>query len=638
MTILVFAHDLSMSFTTEPLFKGLNFRVETGARIGLVGPNGCGKTTLFRLINAQLEPTAGKISLARETVAGYMEQQPDNLALPLRSAVREVFSPLINIEEELAGLNHRLDKESSPELLARQHNLQEKYAASGGYTYESRLNAALMGLGFAKQELELPLSSLSGGQRSKALLARALLKEANLLLLDEPTNHLDIAALEWLEGYLAAWRGAFIIISHDRYFLDKLTTITWELADGRLYKYNGNYSAHLALKATRENSLTHRQEQARREARRIEAMIEQQKSFNRERNYRTIASKQKQLARIETEVQALSPLAAARRLSFSFVTPPPGGQEVLRVYDLSKSFDKRRLFEKVDMAINKSERVFLLGPNGCGKTTLLKMILGRLGMDNGHIKLGVNIVPAYFDQMTGTFDSNRTILEELTERFPRLTQHEIRSALGRFLFFGEDVYKPAAQLSGGEKARLTLLTLLLTPANFLLLDEPSNHLDIFSREAVEQALLDYSGAMLVVSHDRYLINKLAQRIYVLEQNGIKQYLGNYDDYLEKMMKDNAILQEKDLIQSGEEKPGRGAIEYRQRKEEQSRRRKAERRVLLAEKEIQKAEKELARLNAALTAAATDYLRLPELAKEHEQAEDALMRCYEEWEAAQIETH
>jgi len=658
MSTLVSAHDLSMSFTTEPLFEGLGFRVEAGDRIGLVGPNGCGKTTLFRLINGQHKPTAGGISISREAVLGYMEQQPRDLNLDLRSAVREVFAPLIAIDAELNGLNRRLERESSPELVARQHNLQEQFAARGGYTYESRLNAALRGLGFLEQELDLPLNRLSGGQRSKALLARALLKEANLLLLDEPTNHLDIEALEWLEGFLAAWRGAFIIISHDRYFLDKLATSIWELAGGRLYKYSGNYSAHLAQKEARENSLAHRQEQAKREARRIEAMIEQQKRFNRERNYRTVASKQKQLARVQAEAEELSPLAAARQLSFRFVPPPPGGREVLRTYAVSKAFGNRRLFDNLDLAVDKGERVFLLGPNGCGKTTLLKIILGRLNQDSGQIKLGVNISPAYFDQMTGSFDSSRNILEELTERFPRLTQNELRSALGRFLFGGEDVYKPVAQLSGGEKARLTLLTLMLTPANFLLLDEPSNHLDLAVREAVEQALLEYSGAMLVVSHDRYLINKLAHRLYVMKPRGLNHYLGNYDDYLAKQARHEELqaasgnhpgrytatpphrgigqivdLEEQEL---GGERKGRGGAEYLQRKEEQSRRRKAERRLMLAEQAVHQAEQELQRLDDAITEAASDYLRLTELAQEREQAETVLLHCYEEWEQAHRE--
>jgi ATP-binding cassette subfamily F protein 3 len=319
-------------------------------------------------------------------------------------------------------------------------------------------------------------------------------------------------------------------------------------------------------------------------------------------------------------------------MSFRFVTPPPGGREVLRAYEVGKAFGERRLFAGLDLAVDKGERVFLLGPNGCGKTTLLKIILGRLYQDSGQVKLGVNIIPAYFDQMTGSFDSSRDILEELTERFPRLTQHELRAALGRFLFSGEDVYKPVAQLSGGEKARLTLLTLMLTPANFLLLDEPSNHLDLAAREAVEQALLEYSGAMLVVSHDRYLINKLAQRLYVMGPQGLSQYLGNYDDYLAKQAQLNTSApQHSEEPAPGEEKPGRGGAEYRQRKEEQSRRRKAERRLQQAEQAVQQAEQELRRLDEAIKAAATDYLLLAELAQEHEQAEAALLRCYEEWE-------
>jgi len=573
-----------------------------------------------------------------------MEQQPREVEKGLQAFVREVFAPLLAIEAELNELNRRLEQESGAELLRRQQHLQEQFAAHGGYTYESRLQAALRGLGFFEQELDLPLQRLSGGQRSKALLARALLKEANLLLLDEPTNHLDIQALEWLEGFLANWRGSFIIISHDRYFLDKLTTATWELAGGRLYQYQGNYSAHLSQKEARENSLAHRQEQAKREARRLEAMIEQQRRYNRERNYRTIASKQKQLSRVQAAMEELTPLGEARKLHFRFVTPSPGGQEVLRLDGVSKAFGNRHLFAGLDLAVDKGERVFLLGPNGCGKTTLLKIILGQLRPDSGQIKLGVNIIPAYFEQMASSFVSSLNILEELTERFPRLTQQELRAALGRFLFSGEEVYKPVAQLSGGEKARLTLLTLMLTPANFLLLDEPSNHLDLTAREAVEQALLDYSGAMLVVSHDRYLINKLAQRLYVLEPEGLTAYLGNYDDYLAKQAQrktesGNQRIEDRKNLEAAEPafaagQKGRGGAEYWQRKEEQSRHRKALRRLQLAEQAVELAEAELQRLDEAIEAAATDYLLLPALAQQREPAEAKLLRCYEEWEEAQ----
>ncbi|MCL2496236.1 MAG: ATP-binding cassette domain-containing protein [Clostridiales bacterium] len=634
---LVIAHDLSISFTTEPLFTGLSFRVEAGARIALTGANGSGKTTLARLISGQLTAGEGAVSLSREARIGYMEQQPRDLDWGLRQTVREVFSALMAIEEELSALNRRLEEQSSAELLSRQQYLQEQFARRGGYTYESRLNAALRGLGFLPEEMDLPLRSLSGGQRSKALLARALLKEANLLLLDEPTNHLDIEALEWLEAYLATWRGAFIIISHDRYFLDKLTGETWELAGGKLYQYKGNYSAALVQKEARENSLRHRQEQARREARRIEAIIEQQRGFNRERNFKTIASKQKQLARTEAKARELAPLAAEQNLSFSFVTPPPGGQEVLRLNGIAKGFGDRQLFSGADMAVNKGERVFLLGPNGSGKTTLLKIILGQLQPDSGYVKLGANIHPSYFDQTAGALDTHRDVLGELTERFPLLTQNQLRGMLGHFLFRGEDVYKPVAALSGGEKARLTLLALMLKPANLLLLDEPSNHLDLVSREAVEQALLEYGGAMLVVSHDRYLINKLAQRIYMLQADGLKAYLGNYDDYLAKQAQLSAMPQprqsNKEAEATGEAVAGKGGTEYARRREEQSRLRKIRRRVESAEAAVMASEEKVYRLDADIVDAAADYLRLTELLSQREQAQAELEHCYAEWEEA-----
>jgi len=634
---LLTAHDLSLSFHTREVFSHASFGVENGAHIGLVGANGCGKTSLFRILSGELKPDSGSIALSRDARMAYMEQflaaEEDE---SLQSAVMRIFAPLQALERQLEELNARLEHSAdpSPAMLEEQHRLQERYGDQGGYTYKARLRSTLLGLGFSEADLLLPISALSGGQRSRAALAKVLLTDANLLLLDEPTNHLDIQGVEWLENFLSSYKGGFILISHDRYFLDRVTTETWDMHHQRLHCYKGNYSAHLAQRDTDEESIRRRYENQSREIKRIQGIIEQQRRFNQERNYVTIASKQKQLERLQAEL--VVPENKERTLRFRFNVPPPGGNDVLELNQIEKSFDGRRIFQGADLRLSKGERVFLLGANGCGKSTLMKMIAGRLSPDRGMLRLGVNIHTAYYDQLHDHMTGPGSILEYFTNRYPRLTQTEIRTMLGSFLFSGEAVEKSLGSLSGGEKARLTLMELLLAPANFLLLDEPTNHLDIASMEAVEQALLEYPGTILAVSHDRYLINKLADRVYFMTENGLQETLGNYDDYLERQARAEQATAE--TPRSGEATPkaapARGGEDYRRRKEEQAAARKEQKRREKLEADIARLETELETCSTQLNdpALAADYQRLMELAQQQEQLENQLLEKMEELEA------
>lgn len=393
-------HNLALTFVTDTLFQDVNFSIEGGSHIGLVGRNGSGKSTLCRIISGQLQPSQGQMVYARDCRLAYMEQflaasEQDSLY----DAVLAVFAPLLDLEAKIQAVNAQLEVHSSSELLAEQARLQEAYADGGGYTYRARLRSALLGLGFAEADLQLPVAALSGGQRSKASLAKALLSEANLLLLDEPTNHLDIESVQWLEGFLSTYRGAFIVVSHDRYFLDQVTTETWDMHHGRLHTYRGNYSSHLQQRAAEEEAVRRQYQNQLREIKRIEGIIEQQRRFNQARNYVTIASKEKQIARLKQDLHA--PDSAERSLHFSFNSPPPGGNEVLDVHEAAKSFGSKKLFNGLNLRVNRGERIFLLGPNGCGKSTLMKVIMGQEQLDSGTVRLGVNIFPTYYDQLHG---------------------------------------------------------------------------------------------------------------------------------------------------------------------------------------------------------------------------------------------
>ena len=634
---LLSTSQLTKSFGTDVIFSGVSFEIQKNDRVGLVGINGSGKTTLFKVLMDEYSADSGEIYKARDCVIGYMEQ---HVCRDLhRSAYHEVltvFSHLSAMEERLDTINKALQgrPENPQALLEEQFRLNEQFDREGGLTYKSRARSTLLGLGFTDEQMGAPIGVLSGGQKAKLQLAKMLLSGANLLLLDEPTNHLDIPSVEWLENFLSGYSGAYLVISHDRFFLDHVTNRTFEMEYGRLTPYKGNYSTYLTLKEVGQLTAQRVYENTTREIKRLQAMIEQQKRFNQERNYRTIASKMKSIERLQKTL--VRPTAAPDSIHFSFGASQRGGNDVLMAENLSLAFDGKPLFENVNLSISRQERVFLLGPNGCGKTSLLKILLRQYQPQSGNVRFGAGIDVGYYDQLQTslTGQNEGTVIDAIWDLHPQMTETQVRSALAVFLFKGEDVFKPVAALSGGERARVLLLRLMLSKANFLLLDEPTNHLDIDSCEALEDALFHYDGTLLIVSHDRYLINKLADRIYYLEDGGITEYLGNYDDFLQ------ARREKEEAARQNEEKAAPKINLYKQRKEQEAELRRMRTAVRKTEERIEETDEAMAACAQALQEpdTAADFEKAMELSARMEELRRENDRLMAEWEAlsAQLE--
>lgn len=630
MAILT-VNNIKKMFGTDVILENVSFEVQKGDRIGLVGINGSGKTTLFKILNGEYTADEGSFTPARETSIGYMEQHVcRDMEKPAFDEVMTVFEPLLRMEAELERLNAEIAAvpDDIDALILKQTELNDRFIAEGGLTCRNRARSTLIGLGFAPEQIMAPIGVLSGGQKAKIQLAKMLLGESNLLLLDEPTNHLDIPSVEWLEDFLKNYSGSYIVISHDRYFLDAVTNRTFEIEHTHLTEYKGNYTKFLRLKEENRLAMQRVYDNTQREIKRIEGIIEQQKRFNQERNYVTIASKQKSIDRLEATLQ--KPEDEPDSIRFQFKASQRGGNDVLMAEDLALQFGDNRLFRHVNLDIKRGEKVFLIGPNGCGKTSLLKILLGIYRQTFGDYRFGANIDVGYYDQAQGNLDESKTVIDEIWDLHPYMNQTQVRSALAVFLFKGEDVYKPVKGLSGGERARVLLLKLMLSKANLLILDEPTNHLDIGSCEALEDALMGYDGTLLVVSHDRYLINKLADKIYYLEPDGTTLYLGNYDAYLEARQKKETA---KAAVQESVQKPNA----YKLKKERAAEIRKKKSALARCEREVEEAELEIEELNAKLLdpAVASDYEQTLEITNQIaacKERSDALMN---EWTALNI---
>lgn len=614
------ASNLQKSFGTDVIFSGASFEIQEGDHIGLVGVNGSGKTTLFRVLTGDLPSDGGEIYQASSAVIGYMEQHVcRDLEKSAYSEVLTVFAPLLAMERELEEINHRLQAKAGnlDELIDRQALLTEQFEREGGLTCRARARSALLGLGFDDAQMAQPIGVLSGGQKAKLQLAKMLLSGANLLLLDEPTNHLDIASVEWLEDFLRAYHGAFLVISHDRYFLDRITQRTFEMENGHLTTYKGNYTSFLAQKEVSRLAMQRKYDNTKREITRLEGVVAQQRQWNREKNIRTAESKLKVIERLESTLE--KPEDSPEALRFDFSIRQRGGNDVLITDELGLAFGEKRLFSNVNLHIRRGERVFLIGPNGCGKTSFFKTILGIYQPTEGEIRFGAGIDVGYYDQIQANLNLDKTVIDEIWDAYPRMTQTEVRNALAVFLFHGEDVFKPVSALSGGERARVLLLRLMLSQDNFLLLDEPTNHLDITSCEALEDALQSYEGTLFIVSHDRYLINKIADKVYSFEEDGVSCTLGGYDAYLE------AARARKPEAQTAVQTESSRAAEYRVRKEQQAALRKSKAALRRIETEIEETE--------ALIASLEEQLGDPEIVSDYE----AVARLSHELEEARAKS-
>ena len=622
--------NLNKSFGEDVLFENVSVELADADHFGLVGVNGSGKTSLFRMIIGDMMPDGGTIAFGKDTNVGYMEQHVcRNLEISVYDEVLTVFSALAAQERELERQQIQMQQISGAALdtlIAQHTQLRESFERDGGLTFRSRTRSALLGLGFSEEQLHSRVGILSGGQKAKLQLAKMLLSGANLMLLDEPTNHLDISSVEWLEDFLKGYNGAYIVISHDRYFLDKVTNRTGELEHHRLTVYNGNYTRSLALKQEAQKAAERRYANTRKEIARLEGVVAQQRQWNREKNIRTAESKLKSIARLEQTLE--KPENDPETFHFAFRTKCTSGNDVLSVSDLALSFGGVPLFRDVNFEIKRGERVFLIGANGCGKTSLLRILLGQYRADRGTVRLGVGVSIGYYDQIQQGLNEQTDVLGELWARYPARTQTEMRSALAAFLFKGDDVFKPVSALSGGEKARLLLLELMLAENNFLLLDEPTNHLDIHSRETLENALIDYDGTMFIVSHDRYLINKEATRILELTESGIASYVGNYDEYLAQSAARRARETAPDAARPEKEK----ANAYRQQKEYGAELRRRRARLRKLEEAIAAAEEAVAAIEAQfeLPEVASDYQKMLDLNAQLDTQKAELDALYGEW--------
>ena len=625
-------NKLSKMYSTRTLFENVSFEVNKQDRIGFIGANGTGKTTLFRILAGEESADTGIVHIDRNTRIGIMSQITADEDSTLYESVLSAFSHLIRMEEEMEEILVAIENGDSDldRLVKRQHTLREKYENEGGLTYKSRAAAALMGVGFKEEEHQRKIGELSGGERNKVQLARLLMSDANLLLLDEPTNHLDLQSIRFLEDYLKNYNGAFIVISHDRYFLDKVTNSTMELKNEQITLGVGNYSRYMELKSTEQESIRRKYLNTQREIKRIYGIVEQQRRFGRERNFITAESKLKQIERLKATL--VEPEKDTSGIRFNFTAKETGGNDVLIAEGLKKEYD-RLLFDGLDMHIRKGDRVFILGKNGCGKSTLLKILTRKEEADRGSFELGAHIKVAYYEQSMSNLNNNNTVLSEVWDAYPHYNHTQIRNALAAFLFRGDDVNKSIANLSGGEKARVQLLKMMLSGANLLLLDEPTNHLDILSREALENALDEYGGTLIVVTHDRYLVNRLADRILYMTDEGLTEYYGGYDDFLEAYNEDvkEGIRKEKEEKQASS-KDKKGANLYKEQKEQRAAFTKAKTALRRNEEEIARLEDELSKVNELLASPdiGADYEKAAELSNTAAQLQEKIDILYEEW--------
>ncbi|WP_100012601.1 ABC-F family ATP-binding cassette domain-containing protein [Lentibacillus sediminis] len=639
--ILMQMNGLSKSFGADEILRNIKLEVKDQDRIAIVGRNGAGKSTLLKIMAGEFSHDEGELFQPKDLTIGYLSQ---HTSLESRKTIWEemvdVFHELRELERQLRGMEQQMEaaaalsEAESEKLLADYDRLQQRYQQQGGYTYEADIKAVLTGLNFYAEDHDTPISDLSGGQKTRLALGRLLLTKPALLILDEPTNHLDIDTLSWLENYLTGYPGAVVIVSHDRYFLDKTVSIVYEISRHQTKKYHGSYSKFLEQKALDYEQELKEFEKQQTEIKKMEDFI--QRNIARASTTKRAQSRRKQLQKIDKLDKPAGDEASA---NFSFQISRTSGNDVLKIDQLAFGYEDRDelLFSDVKMRATRGERIALVGPNGVGKTTLLKIILGKLQPSEGSVQLGTNVQIGYYDQEQANLSSAKTVLEELWDEHPTVNEKDIRTVLGNFLFSGDDVLKPVASLSGGEKARLALAKLMMQKANLLILDEPTNHLDIDSKEVLEAALMDFPGTIIFVSHDRYFINKITDQVAEMQQNGLTIYLGDYDYYTEKKAEEAEIArlqQAEETIQKADrQKRSHQADKTRQREE-----RKKQRRIAELEETIEDMEAQLAKLeeNMADPEVYQDHEKALELTKEASELKQKIDPLMEEWTALQDE--
>ncbi|WP_019321289.1 ABC transporter ATP-binding protein [Streptococcus mutans] len=628
--IILQGNKLERSFSGDVLFDNINLQVDEHDRIALVGPNGAGKSTLLKILVGEETATSGEVTLNRDVTLSYLAQnsrfKSDNT---IYDEMLHVFDDLRAIERHLRSMEGQMAElvgNDFDKLMADYDRLSESFRQQGGFTYESDIKAILNGFKFDESMWQTKIAELSGGQNTRLALAKMLLEKPELLVLDEPTNHLDIETISWLENYLVNYQGALIIVSHDRYFLDKVATVTLDLTPHSLDRYVGNYSKFMDLKAEKIAMKEKNYEKQQKEIAKLEDFV--QRNIVRASTTKRAQARRKQLEKME---RLDKPDASKKSANMTFHVDKASGNEVLKVTNAAIGYDDKILAQPIDLDVRKMDALAIVGPNGIGKSTLLKSIMGQIPFIHGSSVYGSNVQVGYYDQTQSNLTASNTVLEELWSAFPRTAEVDIRNRLGAFLFSGDDVKKSIAMLSGGERARLLLAKLSMENNNFLILDEPTNHLDIDSKEVLETALIDFNGTLLFVSHDRYFINRVATKVLEISQNGSTLYLGDYDYYLEKKAEREAKTEFLQPMQSGSPSSSlAAATDYQAQKANQKEERKLKRRIAEIEERLETIEARETEINEAMLTT-NDFTQLADLQKELESVQTEQLELLEEWE-------
>lgn len=639
--MILSCQNISKAFVENQVLKNVSFHIEDHEKAAIVGINGAGKTTLLRIIVGEMTPDDGQVVLAKDKTLGYLAQNSTvDTSHTIYEELLSVKADLLRLEEKIRECENNMkhaDGDALEDLMKQYTSLTHAFETGGGYLYRSELVGVLKGLGFTEDEFSKPVATLSGGQKTRVALGRLLLQNPDLIILDEPTNHLDMTSIAWLETYLLNYKGAVLIVSHDRYFLDRIAGKVIEIDQSKATTFMGNYSDYALKKEQLRVAAWNAYMNQQRDIKHQEEVIEKLKSFNREKSIKRAESREKMLDKIEV-IEKPSEVRTDMKLT---LTPRIlSGNDVLTVEHLSKSFDSHKLFTDVNFEIKRGEHVAIIGDNGSGKTTLLKILNGLVPADHGTFRLGSNVEIGYYDQEHHVLHSEKTLFEEISDDYPYLNNTQIRNVLAAFLFTGEDVFKRISDLSGGERGRVSLAKLVLSNANFLILDEPTNHLDIMSKEILEDALNGYEGTILYVSHDRYFINRTAHRILDLTEGQFVSYVGNYDYYLEKHDTVMAAIEasapqntDADNTAAAKAAESEVKLDWKAQKEEQARLRKKENDLKKCEEKIAELEARISEIDTEMSdpAISTQVAKLQELSKEQTTCQEQLEKLYEQWE-------